>query len=314
MRFPDFLIIGAMKAGTTSLFFDLSANPGIFFPEDKEPNNLVTDAVLTVDGKNKYGKLFQEARRDQICGEASTSYSKWPAIRGVPERAARVLGEEVKIIYLVREPIARTISQHHHELASGTVHPNIDKAIRECPRLIDFSRYARQLDPWLERFGEERVHVVRFESYIEDRTGIVAELSAFLGVDPVLERVRAGRVYNQGDRMRAPRGPLWRFSRGYFYRAFLRPWLPRAVRSRLRDVLLPKAPRRPSPPSVATVDYILDRIREDVARLQQLLGLREPFWDLEAVRELYAKSARNNVRGNPQRSTDSVSSTIEPSP
>lgn len=50
-RLPDFLVIGAMKAGTTSLFFDLSANPAIFFPEDKEPHRLANDRALTSAGR-----------------------------------------------------------------------------------------------------------------------------------------------------------------------------------------------------------------------------------------------------------------------
>ncbi len=54
MRLSDFLIIGPQKAGTTTLYRDLLANPAIFLPIDKEPGNLREDGVLTVAGRSAY--------------------------------------------------------------------------------------------------------------------------------------------------------------------------------------------------------------------------------------------------------------------
>lgn len=288
MGLPQFLIIGAMKSGTTSLFFDLMANPAIFFPDDKEPSTLATDDVLSAAGRAAYHDLFRSARPGQLCGEASTDYSKLPDIPGVPERAARVLGTAVKIIYLVREPVARTISQHYHELAGGTVDANVDEAVRTCPRLIHYSLYGRQILPWIETFGEQHVYVVRFERYVANRRGVVAELSEFLGVPPALEQIEPGHAYNSSERMWARGGPLWRFARGSLYRTWLRPFLSRKQRSRLRDLLLPKAPDRPDLPSLDTVDYILDRVRPDLGLLQTLTAWNDPPWDLDLVRRRHA--------------------------
>ena len=53
MRLPDFLIIGAMKSGTTGLFFDLCSHPRVFLPENKEPTRLASDDVLTTEGRQK---------------------------------------------------------------------------------------------------------------------------------------------------------------------------------------------------------------------------------------------------------------------
>ena len=71
MTFPSFLIIGSMKAGTTSLFRDLRNNPAVFMPSDKELNNLNTDAVLTPHGSHDYEALFKGATPSQVCGEAN---------------------------------------------------------------------------------------------------------------------------------------------------------------------------------------------------------------------------------------------------
>ena len=78
VRLPGFLIIGAMKAGTTTLYHDLLTNPQVFFPLDKEPGNLASHDVLGEDGRGRYASIFKTARPDQICGEASTTYTKLP--------------------------------------------------------------------------------------------------------------------------------------------------------------------------------------------------------------------------------------------
>lgn len=287
MRFPDFLIIGAMKSGTTSLYFDLRSNPAIFLPEDKEPTSLADDAVLEGQGRARYARLFGPARPDQVCGEASTGYSKLPEIRGVPERALSLLGSGAKIIYLVREPVARTLSHHYHEVTAGAMEREVDRAVRRHPCLIDFSRYAMQLAPWLERFGLDQIRVVRFEDYVGDRPGVTASICDFLGVPSDTRRLELDKVHNRGEDARVSAGWIWRFSRGAFYRACIRPWISRPVRLRIRALFLPPAGERPAPPSLATVDRILEAVRTDQEELQRMLGADEPLWDLDAVRARY---------------------------
>ncbi len=136
MRLPDFLIIGAQKAGTTTLYRDLLANPAIFLPIDKEPGNLCEDDLLTDTGRSAYARHFANASTDQLCGEATTSHTKRPDVLGVPARARRLLGDKLKVIYLVREPISRIISHHHHELTSSEVTCGISRQ-RFCLSGID---------------------------------------------------------------------------------------------------------------------------------------------------------------------------------
>lgn len=291
-RFPDFLIIGAMKSGTTSLFFDLLANPAVFFPEDKEPNNLAADDVLTEKGRAAYARLYRMAEDHQICGDASTRYTKLPDYPGVAERALELLGPRAKAIYLVREPVARTISQHKQELAAGHVDADINRAVRDCPRLVEYSRYGMQIAPWIEALGEQNVRIVQFEHYVADRRRVVAELSRFLGAAAATEGVEADRVYNPCGRMWARTGIMWRLTRSGLYRRVVRPWLPRTARARLRDSLLRKAPSRRVPPSLDTIDHILDRVRDDVVLLQRLARWDEALWDLEAVRDRYVTERR----------------------
>lgn len=287
MKLPDFLIIGAMKAGTTSLYRDLLANPAVFMPIDKEPWNLARDDVCQPQGLRQYAKLFEKAKAHQVCGEASTVYSQLPDITGVPQRARQVLGDRLTVIYLVREPVSRIVSHHHHLWLSGAVACGLDDAVRRYPRFINYSRYAMQIEPWREALGPQQVLIVQFETYINDRRGTVASVSRFLGIEPQCEQIRAETAYNKSEGKPVPKGPVASLRRRWLYRTILRPMLSSSAREKLRSTLLPKAPTQPDPPSMETVRYIIEQVRDDDERLRVIMGQDDPLWDFRDVLRRY---------------------------
>ena len=127
--------------------------PGIYFPSVKEPHTLVFDDVLTPEGKRKYAALFQDARATQKCGEGSTGYSKIPLHKGVPERAKALLGDKLKVIYIVRNPVQRAISHHYHMYRAGDAPADFAEALEKIPLISLCSRYAFQIEPWIETAG-----------------------------------------------------------------------------------------------------------------------------------------------------------------
>src|SRR5215471_4705447 len=121
-----FLIIGAMKAGTTSLFQDLAQNSAICIPE-KEPSYLTRyDSARAAAA---YQKLFHTARPNQILCDALTGYSMLPRFPGLPERALAFFGRDIKILYLVRNPIVRALSHHYHSVNYGMADPDAETAL-----------------------------------------------------------------------------------------------------------------------------------------------------------------------------------------
>ncbi len=270
MPLPSFLIIGAMKCGTTSLYRDLEANPDVFFPLDKEPGNLASDDVLTGKGRGDYEGLYSRAARGQVCGDASARYAMRPDFPCVPERARRVLGSDVRIIYLVREPLARIVSHHYHDYIRGVVNESIDWAVRRYSRYIDYSRYAEQVEPWIEVFGPHQVEVVKFEHYIANRRRVVAELSTFIGVRPRPDLVNVHRIFNRGDGQPVLTGPWLELRDSGLYQRWVRPRLSTELRHRLRYRLLPEGPPRPEPPSQATRRFLREALSEDVTRQAQV--------------------------------------------
>ncbi len=281
MRLPDFLIVGAQKAGTTSLYFDLLKNPAVFMPSDKELGNLLDDDVCTPRGRAAYAKRFRRARPDQVCGEATTSYTKLPDHPGVPYRARRVLGADLKVIYIVREPISRIRSQHHHERSGTRISCGIDEAVRRYPRFVDYCRYTMQITPWIETFGRDHVLILKFESYIAERPTMVDEVSRFLGIDPTGDRVETDVVYNASGGKPVSEGPFAPLRNQAIYRRFIRPMLSAGARDSLRRFLLPKAPGHAETPSTQTLRYIVDELADDVRRLGEIMGTGGPVWNLE---------------------------------
>lgn len=273
MRLPDFLIIGAMKSGTTGLFFDIASHPRVFLPDDKEPHALCDDAVLGDEGKSQYAKLYVDASEDQLVGDASTGYSKIPDRPGVVDRAVAVLPTDFRTIYIVRDPIARIISQHYHEYSHGKVGPDINAVVREHPRYVQFSRYAWQLQPWLEAIGRERVHIVYFEHYKANRSNAVYDACRFLGLNADdLPEINPGEVFNAGDGKPVP-GAIWKQLReNKLYKTLIRPLVSTQARDAMRARLLRKAPERPPAPSRETVIWLREQLEQDRAAFELLAG------------------------------------------
>jgi Sulfotransferase domain len=243
---PDrpFLIIGAQRAGTTTLYRDLQSHPGVFLPAVKEPNALCTDDVLTERGRRHYLRLFDRAGRGQVCGEASTHYSMLPDFQGVPRRAKLIWGEDLKIIYLVRDPIARIISQHQHESGLGEIDGDINELIRTDSRFIDFSNYPLQLGAWLDWFPREQIKVLRFEEYVRDRLRTVEAVCAFLGLERKPLQIDNRRVHNPSTSKPVIIGAWRRLLGSPLYQDRLKPRLRPGLRDALRWALLPRSTAR----------------------------------------------------------------------
>ena len=279
MQLPNLLIIGAMKAGTTSFYMDLTDHPGVYRAEDKEPHALCSDEVLTPAGKQSYAAHYATATASQITIDASTAYAKRPDFEGVAERAVETLGSDFKIIYIVRHPLKRIISQHHHEFTAGTVGRDINQEVRQHPRFLAYSRYAYQLEPWIQAVGTERILVLPFEEYVQQREKSLANVCEFLGIDAQLFPKSEASAYNKTSG-KPVRNRFWDivFHSGV-YRQFVRRILSPQLRLTLMKWFLPKGSLQPEDPTPETLDWLKNQLTEDVLQLQAVLGLDEPLWE-----------------------------------
>jgi len=242
---PHFLIIGAMKAGTTTLYRDLMSHPDVFMPEDKEPRTLIKFGDDLEAAKRDYRSLFRAAKLGQILGEATTSYTKRPDFEGIAERALKCCGLETKIIYLYRDPIERIISHYKHEFGNGIVNEQINEAVLKYPRYANYSRYEWQLEPWLECFGNSNVLALDFEEFIKDRRKIIREICTFIGADPDrLPDLKFDRAFNSSEEKLVLEGAWRKLVKSRFYQRNLKPLAPRAFRTFIAERCLKRAAYR----------------------------------------------------------------------
>ena len=198
---PDFLVIGAQKAGTTALYAYLRWHPGVTGPSWKE--------VSFFDrhwwrGVAWYRGQFPLRARGRLAGEASPSYLFHPL---APERGRAVV-PEAKLVVLVRNPVDRAYSHYQHEVALGREPLAFEDALAaedertrgEVERIVAdpraFShawwdhtyvargRYAEQLERWLAVFDREQLLVVRSEDLGGRPAETYAEVLSFLGAAP----------------------------------------------------------------------------------------------------------------------------------
>jgi hypothetical protein len=131
-----------------------------------------------------YEEQFRAAPTEALAiGEASTSYTKYPWVTGVPERISSVLGE-VRLIYVLRDPVERMRSQYLHHVATGQEWRPIEQAFREEPMYLNISRYAFQLDQYEPFIQRDRILVIDSRDLRDDRLPTLRGVFAFLGVEP----------------------------------------------------------------------------------------------------------------------------------
>ena len=176
---PDFIIIGAMKSATTTLHRQLSRQSGIFMCAEKEPNFFSNDEIYA-KGLSWYGALFESAPPGSLKGESSTHYTKLPTYPHTVERIAQTIPNP-RLIYIMRHPIGRLVSQYKHQWLEGEITCDIVSAVSRHPELVDYSRYAFQLAPFFEAFGSRAVLPVIFESLRLNPQAELERICRFIG-------------------------------------------------------------------------------------------------------------------------------------
>jgi hypothetical protein len=157
-RLPDFVVIGTMKSGTTSLFSWLGAQPDCTLPAVKEPAFFSDDAAWA-KGVDWYRSLFPEGG---VTGEASVAYTSADATERAAERLfATVPG--AKLVCLVRDPVERLRSHYVHERQRGREQRPFARAVTVDSPYATSSCYGRCLAPWRARAGDGQLLVVRTE-------------------------------------------------------------------------------------------------------------------------------------------------------
>lgn len=285
MKLPNFLIVGAAKSGTTSLYEYLRTHPQIFMPERKEPSYFEPKAG-GVKSWDEYCALFENADSFKRVGEASVSYLASPE---APARIETTLGKDVDIVIILRNPADMAYSLWGHEVREGFEQLEFVEALRdENRRLFDpdyeaavrrwrfdmtyihRARYGSQIKRYLHRFGRERVHIFLFEEFFAAGLPLYPTLLNKLGVNE--DHRPAEIAYNKAGVVRSAfvRRIL---SERMAWKEPLKLLIPSATRRALMSSLarFNRVDRALPPLAIETRRSILTALADDLKFLSELL-------------------------------------------
>ncbi|MGF1499202.1 MAG: sulfotransferase domain-containing protein [Elainellaceae cyanobacterium] len=296
MRLPDFLVIGAAKAGTTTIFEYLCKHPQVFIPHWKEVSFFALDHLYG-RGLEWYASCFSDAGPNQVCGEASTRYSRLEQHPKTLERMVPVL-KDPKFIYILRHPVDRAYSfyvyrfkgaKHKPELA---VPDTFEETIETVDEFLDSSNYMAQIERYLQYYPRESFLFLLMEDLIRDPAGVMGQIFSFIGVDDQVDVVGATPIASN----KASDYPEW-----YVQSQLLEPIkslplvqevskaFPKDLRQNLRNSVykvLKKYRYRqwaeeqylPPPMRPETRQMLLERFEEPNRRLSEFLGRDLSHW------------------------------------
>jgi hypothetical protein len=198
---PHLIIIGAMKAGTSALHAYLDDHPDVamstpkelcFFygpnPEESQGPSAIDPAEQTEWSPGNWHRGIEWYRGHfrgdvPVRGESSPGYTS-PSFPGVAARMGSVVPDAL-LIYLVRDPVARAVSQYHHHVRDGTERRPILEAVSDpASHYIIRSRYAERLAPFLEHFPLDRISIIVHEDLVAEPVETITEILRSVGIDP----------------------------------------------------------------------------------------------------------------------------------
>lgn len=294
MVLPNFLIIGAAKAGTTSLYAYLKQHPDIYMSEVKEPrffapevftnyNNVARDGAKRVPfTPEEYEELFAGVKNETAIGEASTEYLYFP---GVAARIKKSL-PEAKLIAILRNPVERAFSAFCYQLRDDCEPLSFEEALSaESQRIKEGYRpgwhyqqvgfYYDGIKRYLETFEPEQIKIYLNEELIKDSVKVSQDIYQFLGVDdsfvPDITRKNISGV------------PKNRFLHSIFtkenpLKSVIKPLLPEKMRQNIYQKVRKNNLTSKPTLAVETRKELEQLYRDDILKLQDLINTDLSSW------------------------------------
>ncbi len=296
MTLPNFLVIGAAKAGTTALYRYLEQHPQIYMSPEKEPRFFSwvgqewdpTNPALrkTINTLEKYEALFEGVQNETAIGEASPSYLFNP---NAPGNIKKYI-PDAKLIAVLRHPAERAFSHFLHFIKCGYEQEyEFDKAIHDIeghrigdwiPRedYLGFGYYSQQLQRYYDLFDTGQIKVYLHEDLKNDTLGALEDIYRFLGVDSGFQAdisIRhnvSGIPKNRGlQNLLAGKSAASRLLKP------LKLLVPKKHRQQLKSKVTQSNLKRPTMSAEARA-YLIDLYRDDITSLQDLIGRDLSHW------------------------------------
>jgi|SRR5579863_3090563 len=283
---PNLIVIGAMKAGTSSLHQELARHADIWMSPFKEPAFFLGPVERSAPSKesdkyrndvDRYLSLFADGQTKAIRGESTTGYTMRPLFEGVPKRIYGC-APTARLIYLLRDPIERTISHYWWNVHHEGERREMLTAIAEDSLYRDFSYYAWQLEAYLEYFASDQILVETTEDLETCPQQVLTRIFSWLGLSTQAalggQRRRDNTTPSTLIQTRSSMLQNLRHSR-------FGNVLTRVVPAPLRAIgrhLAERQVDRLAMPTQAVRDFLAPVQRQQTEHLSDLLGRRFPQW------------------------------------
>lgn len=276
---PNLFVIGAMKSATTSLHNYLDLHPEIFMTKDpwKEPGYFVKE-INWGRGIDWYLSLFSTAGDEKYRGESTTDYTKAPNYAGVPERI-HACCPDAKIIYIMRDPIERAISQYWWEVEYSAEGRKMSVAIINNDWIMNASNYAKQLRPYFEQFGKENVLALTMEELQTSPEVTLKKIFLWLRVTPEFKLNNAFKTYNRSatEVNRVMGSGIFSHLKGTAFWELLKKTLPSSVKTNIKR-LLSRPVAKEEDDREETLTVLKPIMQQQVQELSELLGRDFTEW------------------------------------
>lgn len=301
-RLPDFIVIGAAKSGTTALHRMLRLVPGVCLSQKKELEYFSRDDHYKL-GSDWYASFFSEANSSDIIGEISPQYSMSPKFDDVPKRMYGLI-PNVKIIYVVREPVERLYSHFKQNIKVSqrlgenyitdpqyTTHMNsFDEFLKHNDWVLAISDYMYQINCFLKVYPSSQILVLLMDDLRREPRKFVGEILRFIG----MENRDISRYEIEAVKANVGSDHIKMFTRGKTTESIrkipgmntLRSILPQASKDYLYAMLektrfAEKIKDRYSPPVLhsSTHEELKNYYRKSVLELEEYLDRKLVDWD-----------------------------------
>ncbi len=281
----NFLCVGAQKSGTTSLHDILKQHPDVFLPTVKETHFFDENYEKGLDWY--YETYFSNYQGEKICGECTPEYMFF---KEVPERLLKAFGPDVKLIFLLRNPVTRAVS--HYQMSKKRTFETLpfEEAIEiEASRIqkdnyhrshfsyLSRGFYSEQIKRYLDYFPRENMLILRFEEdFVKNRKRTMDEICSFLDID--------GSELNVDIKSHVGKQPRYKWLPKFIYKPNamkqLISFLPYGLRAKIIKVGYNAALKEKNPNLIPPdlSKRLWSRYKEEIAELETLIGRDLSSW------------------------------------
>jgi len=285
---PNFIIVGAPKAGTTSLYHYLSEHPEVFMSEPKEVNYFSKEEIeqqglyyqdFKATDLKSYEALFSTVSNEIAIGEGSVSYLFYPK---TPTKIKEVV-PNVKIIILLRDPVARAYSHYLMDFRMGLVNLSFEDVVYKTgshnkidlyyQQYVELGLYYDQVRRYIDTFGADSVKIYLQDDLKKDPHHIIVDLYNFIGVKSSF----TADTNQQHNTFSMPKNRLiHKLYSSYIFRTLTKNILNEKLKEKVKDIFF----ERKKKPTLhnETKQYLQKIYTEDIKRLESLINQDLSLW------------------------------------